>query len=427
MLSTGTLRATAGTALRAPTVAYALLLALIVWLQFGPLIGLTGFRLQGDLRWALSGAVRDLLVVLLIGCGVLALARQDEPLPPSVRWALLMLVVYALMTLRSSSNPYLLALNLRKLSLVPLLYVALYLIPFTRAQTGRALGFVVITSVAVAGFGVFERLMPDSFWTDWLEVENYMAANNFDPWAKLGFYETGRFFSWDLEPWTGQALRRMVASYLEPTTFAAGMAVMAVMGLARLARGHAGLGLVMLAMACGLATLSKGFALFLLLLLAWRSTGVPGPRHLLQLTAITAAFALEATATSQLDGALSHVEGLATGIQALMEGKWLGSGIGAAGAFSEAAGDIGHESGLGTAIVQIGLAGLLPLFWVRAIARDVLQAGQLHNDPGAPWLAAWLVFWLVSYLLSASSLGVGGNALGFMMLALYLRHAAAGA
>ena len=54
----------------------------------------------------------------------------------------------------------------------------------------------------------------------------------------------------------------------------------------------------------------------------------------------------------------------------------------------------------------------------------MLQAGESQNDPGAPWLAAWLVFWLVCYLLSASSLGVGGNALDFMMLALYLRHTA---
>lgn len=421
MLMTGAVSTTENTAPHAPTVAFALLLALIVSLQFGPLIGLTGFSLQGDPRWALSGALRDLLVVLLIACGVPTLVRQDETLPPSVRWALLMLVVYALMTLRSSSNPYLLALNLRKLALLPLLYVALYLIPFTRAQTGRALGFIAITSLAAAGFGVFERLMPDSFWIDTLEVEKYMAANNFDPWAKLGFYDTGRFFTWDFQAWTGEASRRMVASYLEPTTFAAGMAVMATLGLARMARGHAALGLVMLAMACGLATLSKGFALFLLLLLAWRITDMPGPRHLLPLTVITAAIALAADATAELAGPLSHVEGLATGIQALMEGNWLGSGIGGAGAFSETAGDIGHESGLGTAIGQIGLAGLLPLFWVRAIAREVLQAGQLHDDPGAPWLASWLVFWLVSYLLSASSLGVGGNALGFMMLALYLR------
>jgi hypothetical protein len=421
MLSTRTLPATAGTDVRAPTVAFALLITLIVWLQFGPLIGLTGFRLQGDPRWALSGVLRDVLVVLLIACGVQTLVRRDEPLPPSVRWALVMLVVYALMAMRSSSNPYLLALNLRKLALVPLLYVALYLIPFTRAQTGRALGFIVATCVVAAAFGVFERLMPDSFWTEWLDVESYMAANNFDPWAKLGFYDTGRFFTWDLQTWTGEASRRMVASYIEPTTFAAGMAVLATMGLARVARGHTAAGLVMLAVACGVATLSKGFVLFLLLLLAWRSAGAPGPRHLVPLTLITAAIALAAAATSQLEGPLSHVEGLATGIQALMEGKWLGGGIGAAGAFSEIASDIGHESGLGTAIGQIGLAGLMPLFWVRAIAREVLQAGQLQNDPGAPWLAAWLVFWLVSYLLSASSLGVGGNALGFMMLALYLR------
>ena len=48
-----------------------------------------------------------------------------------------------------------------------------------------------------------------------------------------------------------------------------------------------------------------------------------------------------------------------------------------------------------------------------------------RRDPGGPWLAGWLLFWLISYLLSASSLGVGGNALGFMALVLYI-HPAAG-
>ena len=95
MLSTGTLPTAAGLTERAPTVAFALLLALIVWLQFGPAMGLSGFRLQGNPSWALSGAVQDVLVVLLIACGVTTLMRQDEPLPPSVRWALLMLAVYA--------------------------------------------------------------------------------------------------------------------------------------------------------------------------------------------------------------------------------------------------------------------------------------------------------------------------------------------
>ena len=86
---------------------------------------------------------------------------------------------------------------------------------------------------------------------------------------------------------------------------------------------------------------------------------------------------------------------------------------------------VGDESGLGNAIAQVGLAGLLPLMWVRAMARDMLATGLARHDPGAPWLASWLVFWVLTFLFSASSQGVGGNALGFMALALYL-HPASG-
>jgi hypothetical protein len=53
-------------------------------------------------------------------------------------------------------------------------------------------------------------------------------------------------------------------------------------------------------------------------------------------------------------------------------------------------------------------------------------AARTRRDPGGPWLAAWLLFWTLTYLFSASSLAVGGNSLGFALVALYL-HPAMGA
>jgi hypothetical protein len=416
------LSAMAQPAARAPArgapMAFACLCALVLALQFGPTLGLLGFGLTGDERFTLNGIARDLAVMALLVLGAAAAgsagsAAAGRQLPPSGRWAIVLVVVYGLLALRGSGGPLLVGLNLRRLVLVPMLFVALLLIPWSRTQVERVFKLVVWTSIAVALLGLLERLAPTSLWTDVLGIEAFNAANPFDPWGLLPFGESGRFFSWDLEAWTGQVLRRMVSTYLEPTTLAAAMALLLALGAARLARGTGGAGLVLLGLVCGLATISKGFALYLLALCSWRLLGVPSPRHLLAVVGV------------DLDGPLAHVSGLASGLSYLLDGNLLGEGIGAAGNYTTSDADFGEESGLGNNVAQVGLAGLLPLLWVAAMARDLLRAAAARSDRGGIWLASWLLFWTLTYLFSASSLGVGGNALGFALLALYL-HPAAG-
>ncbi|CAD5371279.1 conserved membrane hypothetical protein [Rubrivivax sp. A210] len=407
--------------------AFALVVLLILALQFGPLVGLLGFRLTADPQWALNGVVRDAAVVALLLLGAMALAGASPapPLPASARWALLMVLVYGVLALRSSSGLVLTALNLRRLALVPLLFAALLAIPWSRPQLERLFALLVASSVAVALLGLAERAAPESLWTGWLDVESYTAANALDRFGSLPYAQSGRFFTWDLEPWTGVPLRRMVSSYLEPTTLAAAMAVLLVLALARRARGHAAAAAVALALLCGLATWSKGFVLFLLALAGWRLLGLPSPRQVWSLAIAASALALWAAATGHLEGPLEHVEGLASSLDYLRAGNWLGEGVGAAGNYTDTDTDFGNESGFGNVVGQVGLAALLPLAWVAALAREVLSAAAARGDSGGPWLAGWLLYWTLSYLLSASSLGVGGNALGFAMLALYL-HPAAG-
>jgi len=411
---------------RAPALAMLLMLALIVALQFGPLIGLVGFLATGNPAWALGGASRDALVLALVGLGLIArvAAARAPPLPPSARWAVALVLVMALLAAASDSGLYVTALNLRRLVLVPLLFLAVLAVPWTPGQTDRLLRAIVLSCAAVAVFGVAERLAPDSFWTELLRIEAYTAANGFDKFGTLPFAESGRFFSSDLAAWTGGPVRRMVSTYLEPTTLGAAMAALLALALARQARGHrAGL-LVLLAVVAGVATLSKGFWLFLLMLLLWRQLGVPSPRHLLALALAGCVLAWSVSAL-QLEGPLVHVGGLSTALQHLVGGAWLGEGVGGAGNYTNDMVQVGDESGLGNAIAQVGVAALLPLLWVAALARDVLTTGVQRRDPGAPWLAAWLLFWMLSFLFSASSLGVGGNALGFAALALYLHPASA--
>ena len=408
--------------------AWPLLVFLVLALQFGPLFGLLGFRLTDDPRWALAGAARDAAVAALVAWAALSMAGAAlrPALPRSVGWALVLVLVYAVFALFAGGNLLLLALNLRRLALVPLLFLALVMLPWSPAQVDRAMALIVGTSLIVALLGVVERLAPESLWTDVLDIVSFTAANGLDRFGALEYHDSGRFFSWDLEPWTGEPWRRMVSSYLEPTTLAAAMAALLVLVSARRARGHVALAWSALALACGLATMSKAFAIFIVLLAGWRLFGAPSPRHLLALSGVACAVALGG-ASLQLEGPLEHVAGLTSALQYLAEGHLGGEGIGQAGNYASTDNEIGDESGLGNAIVQIGIAAVLPLIWVAAIARDVHAAAAARRDPGGPWLAAWLLFWTVSYLFSASSMGVGGNALGFAMLGLYLNPASAAA
>lgn len=395
---------------------------LVLALQFGPALGLVGFLLEGSERWTLLGLARDVLALLLMAAGALALGTPRR-WPASVRWALFMVLVCALFALAARTAPFLVALNLRRLAFLPLLFVALWLLPWTPQQVRLLLRLVLATSVVVALLGLLERALPDTVWLLHFDINRYNAANVLDRFASIPFENSGRFFSWDLEAWLHRPVRRMVSTYLEPTTLAAAMAAALALALAQRARGRSGAAPVLLFALAGLLTLSKGFWLFLPALAAWRFLGLPSPRHALALALVTCAAAWALAQLGAGSGALLHVEGLVSALRHLAEGHLIGDGLGEGGNYSEADSEVGAESGFGNAVAQVGIAALLPLLWVGALARDVLATAAARRDPGGPWLAGWLLFWLVSYLLSASSLGVGGNALGFALLALYLHPA----
>jgi hypothetical protein len=423
---------------RGAPLAFVLLAVLIVMLQFGPAIGLIGFRLTGSTAFTLVGAARDGLVLALVGLalgGMLASMHRWQS-PASVRWALLLVLVYAAFAWASPEQPLLVALNLRRLALVPLLFMALLLLPWTRLELERLMALVLVSSLVVAVLGLAERFSPDALWTSVLDVGAFMSSNPLDPWGRLPFELSGRFFSWDLEASTGLVFRRLVSTYLEPTTLAPTLALAMLLALAARARHRAGLtatGLPAWAAAtpllapvflvAGLLTLSKGFIVFLGLLMLWRWFGVPQPRQVFLLAAAGISLSLALGEAGFTEGPFSHMVGLTTAVHYLLDGHLLGEGLGAAGNYAIADTDVGTESGLGNGIAQIGLAALLPLLWVRSIALEAWRTGVARRDPGGPWIAAWLLLWFLTYLLSASSLGVGGNALGFTVLALYLHPA----
>lgn len=418
--------------------AVAVMVVLIVALQFGPALGLLGFRLTGSTAWTFIGGARDGLVLLLAALAAASLLASPRPrqLPASARWALLLVVVYGAFAWFSKEHPLLVALNLRRLAIVPLLFVALLLLPWRSRQLESLMTLVLASSLVVALLGLAERFAPDALWTSILDIGAFMASNPLDPWGLLPFEHSGRFFSWDLEPHTGLVVRRLVSTYLEPTTLAPTLALAMLLALAARARYRMGtdsMGLpnwvgafpawAPLFLLAGVLTVSKGFLVFLLLLLLWRWLGVPQPRQVFLLSAVGIGVALLLAESGHTEGAFSHMAGLASATEYLLDGRLLGEGLGAAGNYATADTDVGTESGLGNGIAQVGLAALLPLLWVRAVALEAWHAALARRDPGGPWIAAWLVLWFLTYLLSASSLGVGGNALGFAVLALYLHPA----
>ncbi|MDT7838926.1 hypothetical protein [Aquabacterium sp. OR-4] len=403
-----------------------LAMALIVLLQFGPLIGLVGYRLSENPLWPLSAVLRDVLVAALVLLALHALcsAPVHRRWPASLRWAALLVVGVGLASLSSDSGLFTLALNLRRLALVPLLFLAVSLLPWSRQQLAQLMALLVASSVLVALLGLVDRLGGDGLWTEWLRIEAFTAANGLDRYGKIPFDQNGRYHSWDLEPVLGGPVRRALSSYLEPTTLAAGMAAALALLLARQARGHRQPWALALVLACGLLTVSKGFVLYLLLLLAWRVLGVPAPQHVLQLSLGAVLVALAVVARGLSEGAFSHLGGVATALAHLADGHWLGEGVGEVGNYANNTEEVGAESGLGNAIAQIGVVAFLPLLWLHALARQTLDQARRSGDAGGPWLASWALFWTASYVFSASSQGVGGNALGFLALALYLHPAA---
>lgn len=416
----------AGASTPAAGLGFALVLALIVWLQFGPLIGLVGYRLLPHHYWTLVGALRDATSLLLMGLALLCLLQGGGARwPASVRWAVAMGLAFALAGLLSAAHPMAVLYNLRRMVLMPVLFVSLWVMPWSTLQVQRLFAWILGSSVVVAALGVLAWFAPVQIFDQALDITAYNAAMGFDRWQGAPFEQGGRYFSGDLRHLGFDGVPRAIGSYLEPTTLAAGLAAALAMALARRARGHASTPVLLLIGLCGVLTFSKAFWLFLALLAVWRLLGWPGPQHMgsLVLLLLLGAGGLAASAVHIDWGGMAHLEGFVDGLRYLGSGHWLGEGLGEAGNYTSSGFEAGGDSGIGNAVTQVGVLGLLPLLWITVIVGDVLRQSRRSGDPGGPWLASWGGFWLTTYLFSASSQGVGGNALGFMLLALYLHPA----
>ncbi len=408
-----------------PVFAFSALVALILVLQFSPIAGLIGFRLTGDGAWSLIGVARDALV-LTLAAGVLVQSMfsvRPSRWRRSTAWATATLLAVGGLATVSSADVASIALNLRRLLLFPLLSLAVIWAQLSPKQVALLLRLILGTTLIVAVFGILEYFAPDALWSDYFKVVNYFSSNPFDPFGALPFRESGRFFTWDWQDWTGGPVRRAVSTYLEPTTLAAALmcGVCLAAAASRAREPIVSLKIVLL-IACGILTLSKSFGLFLIILVLYISWGIPSPRRLLSLTVAGCAIALAAQSLDLTEGMFAHVGGLATAINHVVKGNLLGDGLGNAGNYAAEGSDlgIGAESGLGNLLAQVGIVALLYVIWIQQLATDVLKSARKRQDRSGVFFAAMVLGWYVSFLFSASSLGIGGNALTFMAVSLYL-------
>lgn len=408
-----------------PLFAYTVLAALVLMLQFSPIAGLIGYRLTGASGWSMIGVARDMLVLLLAAAVLLRslLTLRIVRWTRSVTWSFFTLITLAVFAVISTAGPTYVALNLRRLLMFPLLFFVVAAAQLNPSQIFGLFRLILNTTVCVAVFGIIEYFAPNALWRDYFRVVDFFSSNPLDPFGALPFEETGRFFSWDLQGLFGGPVRRAVSTYLEPTTLAAAMMCGICLAAAarRIRQGGAGFKLSLI-LACGLLTLSKALGLFLIVTVLYVRFRVPSPRWIFSLTIIGGVLALWAQSIGLTEGKFEHVAGLATAIGYVSSGHILGEGIGNAGNYAALSSDmeVGAESGLGNLLAQVGLGALIYLFWIQSLAGDVITRARERRDRTGVYFVSMLMGWFISFLFSASSLGVGGNALVFLTLSLYL-------
>jgi hypothetical protein len=418
------------------------------------------------------------LILLAAGAGALVIRyRRGEaafaPILAADLLALALLVLLAVEFFVSSAEISPKLIYGRRLAAPLLLYLGGRLLLADGRQLLVSLRLVILVGLAVALFGLIERfILGVSFWSDRVDAMTFyssQAEGGLLPASWIRPFEgvpEGIFSAFPLDV----PVRRLVSTFLEPTTLGSFLAFVLVVllfvpgltnGRSRIAWSLSGL---VLATAVA-ATVSRGameialiagafvllfsglrqlrprrwpegavivlIAAFLLAMLAVTSLSFsqfPNRRAQLQ-DILNSEFVsgfppreVPGPPPSDLldQGAQAHVNGLSTGLDKMRE-EPLGAGLGAAGGWSRAP-EVGGESTVGTVAAQLGVPGLvLWLAFHLALITSLTQAA-LHLRRGRQSLWSNLLLALAGALLalsvvawfSESASGLLGNALYFL-------------
>lgn len=419
--------------------------------------------------------------LVLLAAGVAALVsryRQGEAaFTPTLAvdlLALAFLLLLAVEFLVSSSELTPKLTYGRRLAAPLLLYLGGRLLLADRRHLLAGLRLVISVGLAVALFGLIERFVLDvSFWSDRVDAMTFyskQAEGGLLPASSIRSFQgvpEGVFSAFPLNV----PVRRLVSTFLEPTTLGSFLAFVLVVLLfvPGLANGRSRIvwsvsGLVLAAAVA--ATISRGsmeIALiagaFILLFSGLRLLRQPRWAEA-AVIALVAVFLLSTLAATSLSfsqfpnrraqaqdvlssefvsgfppqevlpapppaevldsGAQAHVNGLSTGLEKMWE-KPLGAGLGAAGIWSQSP-EVGGESTIGTLAAQLGAPGLVLwlAFHLTLIASLAHASLGLRRARQALWsdllmaLAGALLGLSVIAWFSESALGLLGNALYFL-------------
>jgi len=447
------------------------------------LLALVAPHVSADVLRLLFTYKEGFYMILLAAAAVgilFAYRRGERSFTPIMLADVLALALLALLTvslLISSSDLSPKLTYARRFAAPFLIYLGGRLLLPDRGQFLGGLRLLVLTGLVVALFGLVERFLLDtSFWSSQVDALGFygrLAEGGLLPASFIKPFQgvpEGIFVAFPLDV----PVRRMVSTYLEPTTLGAFLSLVLLLlvfvpGLA-LQRAQTGWGRIAFATASAVlvvavvATVSRGamqIALIgggmMLLLTAgralrrpWRleSTVIVGAAVVLVVALLVTSFSfaqvpdrrqqlqdvLSARVISGLEpvarppvseetlneGAQAHVNGLTSGLEQMLKEPG-GKGLGTAGAWSEAT-EVGSESTVGTLAAQLGVPGLfLWLAFHTAVIGGLVQAAlRLRREGERLWsdialaLGTALTGLFVAAWFSESASGLLGNAFFFL-------------
>jgi hypothetical protein len=308
----------------------------------------------------------------------------------------------------------------RRFASLPVMFLAGRLLLADRDEFDLALRYLVAVAFAVALFGLIERLLlTDRFWTDFVHVDVFRRAivnEGFgSPRARL---PGGIPANWTATL-QGLELRRLVSTFLEPTTLGMFLALGFIVGVADNLRAHTGrrsLSWLVVAV-IGLAlvlTLGKGGALVVVVAMAgivFRVSRANAYRFLAVGAAVVLGLLLVAQLLPVATNVNRHLGGLLTGVGQLLTHP-LGTGLGSTGYWGEIR-RIGNDSTIGAVAAQTGVLGAVAYVgWLGAVVFGLLPASAPENvvDPFRRALAGTTLGLLAVAFLSNSASGLTGSA-----------------
>jgi hypothetical protein len=366
---------------------------------FFPFLMLVGLPRARQVWAATRGAVRFVdVAAILFGVAILiALTLSGAPLQTRVLYA-------------------------RRFAELPLVYIAARLLPIKLADVRAILVAIVAVAVPVALFGFLERsILETVVWRDLVPAAQYhhlsMAAGitaytgeshieQLYQGLPLNFFQFG----------VGETVRRLVSTYMEPTTLAMYLAFAAAVTLALWPgkwRAYAVAAILALATA-----LTLGKAGVLVLVVAGGYAVVAHLRPELRRPAVVVGIAagigvigVVGAAAMQLFGSwssvLAHLNGLNDGFNSVVHAPF-GHGLGFGGDFG--VGQTGAESSIGVMLVQIGLLGVA--IWIAWLLGLGVACALAARRSGLELVCLTLAVAIFAFFVTAAFTESAGGLLG---------------